>query len=326
MATPFDYYTTRQVYLEGYKDGEVAERDKLFEEIAAVIAVLLTKLGYDNLGQLTKRQLSGFIAQVNQEVRRIFNREARLTMANIKRFMSADIDMLGKVLRLTDTESPDVRKERMWTEVNNAPIAGVGVEPAAIMAVSLSNIITDVNRAIKSAYADRKSARELLAALVGTKANKFKDGVLNKTRRQFRTAIQTTIQHVSAYLTFKMASLVADSYTWVAILDSRTTDICRGRNGKTYSFKDGPRPPAHWGCRSFIIPVTVVAVEDIPSFYTWIKRQPTQVQNEALGVDRGRKLRRGEIKADDLPGFDYTRPLTVDQYRDKLTKVLDEVA
>lgn len=326
MATPFDYYTTRQIYVEGYKDGEVAAHDNMFNEIAAVVAVLLLKYGYDNLGQLTRRDLSAFIGEVNKQVRVIFNREARLTMANLKRFMVADEAILGQLFRYTDTEEPTVKTERLWSEVNNAPIAGVGIEPAAIMATVLSNIVVDISRAIKIAYAEKRTARELVASIVGTKNNGFRDGVMNKNRRQFRTAVQTTIQHITAYVTFKLASLSADNYTWVAILDSRTTEICRSRNGKVYAFSDGPRPPAHWGCRSFIIPVTAVALGDIPSFYAWIKRQPTGVQNDTLGLSRGRKLRKGEIKADELPGFDYTRPLTVDQYTDKLTKVLNEVA
>lgn len=326
MTDTLDYYTIRQVYTEGYKDGETAQNENMFDEIAAVVTLLITKLGYDNLGELTKRELTTLVSDVNTKVRAIFNKQARLTTANIKAFMMADAAALRQVFKLTDVDAQTADPDRLWSEISNAPIAGVGIEPNTIMSTVLANILLEVGKSIKRAYADKKAVREFMADLVGTRATKYKTGVLTKLRRQLNTAVQTTIQHVSSYLTFKMGERVARQYTWVAILDSRTTDICRGRNGKVYSFADGPRPPAHWGCRSFIIPVTTVAVEEIPTFYTWVKRQRPAIQNEAIGVSRGRKLRKGELGADELPGFDYTVPLTASQYKDKLTKILTEVA
>lgn len=42
---------------------------------------------------------------------------------------------------------------------------------------------------------------------------------------------------------------------WVSVLDSRTTAYCRGQNGKKYPVGSGPRPPAHYNCRSITRPV-----------------------------------------------------------------------
>ncbi len=53
----------------------------------------------------------------------------------------------------------------------------------------------------------------------------------------------------------KLASGVAygASAGTVATLDSRNTPVCRARGHKIYPL-DGPKPPAHWGCRSSIVP------------------------------------------------------------------------
>jgi SPP1 gp7 family putative phage head morphogenesis protein len=47
-----------------------------------------------------------------------------------------------------------------------------------------------------------------------------------------------------------------DRVIWVSVLDSGTTDYCEEHDGNIYPVDDGPRPPAHWGCRSIIEPYT----------------------------------------------------------------------
>ena len=42
---------------------------------------------------------------------------------------------------------------------------------------------------------------------------------------------------------------------YTAVLDSRTTPICRSLDGRIYQVGQGPRPPQHWNCRSIMIPV-----------------------------------------------------------------------
>jgi SPP1 gp7 family putative phage head morphogenesis protein len=324
MTTEIDAYALHQVYLEGYKDGEADKADAMYEEIAAVIALLLLRWGYTSVGEIPKRKLNSFIAEVNKRVKIIFNKYANITLNDLKAFFSAELGIMGS---LTGSGKTDVSKAgALWANILNRPISGVGVEPSTIFSVTIAAALAELVRAIKRGYADNQTIAELLASIVGTKARKFKDGLIAKLKRQWRTAVQTTIQHISSSVMFHVAALTHDHYTWIAILDSRTTEICRSRNGKTYAFADGPRPPAHWNCRSFIVPVTVAKLEDMPTFYTWVKRQPATIQNDVLGAERGQRLRAGALKSSDLPGFDYTRPLTLAQYKDRLNKLLNKVA
>jgi SPP1 gp7 family putative phage head morphogenesis protein len=322
MTTELDLYALHQVYLEGYKEGEADKADTMYEEIAAVIALLLLRWGYTSVGEIPKRKLNTFIAEVNQRVKAIFNKYAAMTMADLKAFVGVDLGVVSSIL---GTDNPG-KADNLWTSLVNRPISGVGIEPSTIFATTMAAALAELVRAIKRGYADNQTIAELLASIVGTKVNKFKDGLISRLKRQWRTAIQTTIQHISTGIMFKVASLTNTHYTWIAILDSRTTEICRSRNGHVYAFADGPRPPAHWNCRSFIVPVTVAKLEDMPTFYTWVKRQPANIQNDVLGLERGQKLRAGALKSSDLPGFDFTRPLTLEQYKDRLNKLLNKVA
>jgi len=48
-----------------------------------------------------------------------------------------------------------------------------------------------------------------------------------------------------------------DRVVWVSVLDSGTTEYCEEHDGEIYPIDSGPRPPAHWGCRSFVEPYII---------------------------------------------------------------------
>lgn len=327
MADALDAFVRQQVYVEGFKNGEVDRASATFDEISAAVLLLATQAGITNLGELTKRDMLAFVAQVKAKVKSVFNKSAEVTLANIEQFMGADIAVTGKVLSaVSDAAIPYNSVNLSWGSAANTPIAGVGTEPNELVSAQLTAIIAAYVAAIKRGYADSQTLADFTRELVGTKALKFKDGLSAKLQRNWATAIETIIQHVSSLVAFKLQSLASKTYTWCSILDSRTTDICRERNGQVYEYRNGPRPPAHWRCRSFVVPITVVALQDMPTFYTWAKRQPASIQDDIFGPTRGRELRTGVLKADDLPGFDRTRPLTVNEYAGKVDQILNEVA
>ena len=329
MPTALDYFTGQQVYLEGYKDGEAERRTTSFDEIAAVIIWLATRKGIEHLGELTRRELNQFVAQVNREIKRIFKKESKLTDKSLHDFLDSEVGIVDAVFGTANLKTPpkgQVNRKRLWSEISSAPMPGTGIEPGAIGTIMTTTILLEISRYIKRSYAERQPVKAFIQTLVGTKSLNFRDGIITKLKRQWVNLVKTTIQDISSYVSFKIGSLTHEKYTWVAVLDNRTTDICRNRNGKVYRYEDGPRPPAHWNCRSFIIPVTVVELEDIPTFYTWIKEQPSGIQDDVLGPVRGRSLRRGDLKSDDLPGFDYTKPLTLKEYENKVNQMFNEVA
>lgn len=55
---------------------------------------------------------------------------------------------------------------------------------------------------------------------------------------------------------FEQSKVVA-GYQYSAILDDRTTEICRGLHGKKFKAGNQPVPPMHFNCRSIVIPITI---------------------------------------------------------------------
>lgn len=172
---------------------------------------------------------------------------------------------------------------------------------------------------------------QLMAYIVGTKANRFSDGVLATTRRQAETVVRTAMTHTTNAAREQFWLLNQELFSglkWVSVLDSRTTALCRSRDGRYAPLGLQPlppgvplleppsaRPPAHPNCRSTMI--AVLANQPLPKDVTygeWLKRQPATFQDKVLGKTKGKLFREGGMSVDQF----------VDRAGNELT--LDELA
>lgn len=93
-------------------------------------------------------------------------------------------------------------------------------------------------------------------------------------------------------------STIIKGWQFLAVLDKRTTDICKSRHLKVLR-KDDPRvrgsfrPPCHWGCRSLLSPVTIF--EDI-AFSDEIKLN--SVPDKNFGKSKDNSLDQTKIEQD----------------------------
>lgn len=97
---------------------------------------------------------------------------------------------------------------------------------------------------------------------------------------------------------------------WNAVLDGRTSAVCRSRDGKVYAVGKGPQPPAHPRCRS-----TRVGIDpDYPpprkrTYDQWLRDQSSDVQDEILGIEKANLFRDGmtlDRFYDERRGREYT--------------------
>ena len=161
-------------------------------------------------------------------------------------------------------------------------------------------------------------------------------------KNQSRALVRTITNHVSVQardLTLRENEELFEGYEWVATLDSRTSLICMSRDGEIYPFGDNPqtspKPPAHFSCRSTIIPAVKPEFDlasdvtgrrpargpDGPgqvaadtTYESWLRRQPASFQDEILGAARGKLFRERRL---DIGRFvdDQGRTLTLDELR-----------
>jgi SPP1 gp7 family putative phage head morphogenesis protein len=181
-----------------------------------------------------------------------------------------------------------------------------------------------LEQAIGTGLAQGETVEQLVTRVRGTKAQAFEDGILQTTRRGAEAIVRTAVNHVSTQAreqTYRENADVISGVQWVSTLDTRTTPVCQSRDGKVFPLGEGPRPPAHWNCRSTTVPVTKswrelgVKAKDAPeatrasmdgqvpdqvTYGEWLDEQPAAIQDKALGVGKARLWRAGAIEAKDL--------------------------
>ena len=156
-------------------------------------------------------------------------------------------------------------------------------------------------------------------------------------KRDARTIVRTAFNLAGSEARKAVVSANADIITgekWISTLDGRTSDVCMGRDGKVYDVGAAPFPPAHMNCRSLRVPVvdpkyaipgvkglrssrnpdgSVEQVAGETTYNSWLKRQPSDFQDEVLGVERA-KLFRGGMNVDKFTD-DEGRTLTLEQLK-----------
>lgn len=205
--------------------------------------------------------------------------------------------------RALATFSPVPPVEQIVAAVNSRPFQGRflrewldGAEEAAA---------ARTRDTIRQGFVEGRTTDQIVRTLRGTGAAGYRDGVLEISRRGAEAMVRTALTHTAntaAQAAWEANADVVKGWRFVATLDGRTTLICASLHGKKFALGSGPQPPRHISCRSTSVPVLDpipgVAPFEMPSYQEWLKRQPAEVQDDILGVAKGRLFRDGGLTVD----------------------------
>ena len=223
--------------------------------------------------------------------------------------------------------------EQLFAAVNSRPFEGNILKeyydrlPATIM--------EPVQRTLAQGFVEGRTTPQIIRDLRGTRAAKYTDGILQQPRRSIEKLVRTAVNHTATTAreeVYKNNEDLISAVRWVSTLDMRTSEICMGLDGQVFEPGVGPRPPAHWNCRSSTTPVVKswkelgFNIDELPpgtrasmdgqvpateTYQTWLAGQSAAVQDEALGPERAALFRDG---------------MTVDRFTaDGRTLTLDEL-
>ncbi|RUR26837.1 hypothetical protein ELY33_17160 [Vreelandella andesensis] len=158
--------------------------------------------------------------------------------------------------------------------------------------------------------------------------------VTTRSRRQAETVIRTATNGIGGAArneVYAANSDILEGEKWTSTLDGKTSAVCRSRDGEVYRLNQGPRPPAHYGCRSLMRPIVkeeyrIAAVGQRASmdgpvdsrvtYGGWLKRQPDAFVDDVLGPRRAELFRSGKLRIDQFTD-DAGRSLTLEQLRQR---------
>lgn len=166
--------------------------------------------------------------------------------------------------------------------------------------------INNISRRIRAMATAGQNAEVIIRAL--------RQGEFQTAARHTIGTVQTLLTHVAAASLDTLVQRNPASFRglrWTSILDGRTSAVCRARSGEIYRPFEGPRPPAHFRCRSIMVPI-LVGFGNItePSYEDWLRRQPGDFIEEVLGPKRAKLFISGDISLDRfIDDAGRTRPL-----------------
>ena len=328
-----DAATRHQIFVQRYAAGREREAAEFIERLIREANRRLS----EDITEFNRQRLQQLIADLRLYSTGLFDEMSESVINEMRDFVEYEADFTTRMLT---------------NNVDAVPAAPNVTQLQSAIFTSIMDLEPTQGYRIGDALAQfgQKKAEQIVQAIrdgvaLGDTNEQIRRNISDFERLQKNQAsslVRTITNHVSVQardLTLRENEDLFDGYEWVATLDGRTSLICMSRDGEIYPFGDNPqtspKPPAHFSCRSTIIPV-VKPEFDLASDVTgkrpargaegarqvsaqttyggWLRRQPASFQDEVLGAARGKLFREGNL---DIGRFvdDQGRTLTLDELR-----------
>ncbi len=328
-----DLATRQQIALERIKSAFDRDFRGVAVNLRAKIREVFSKLDVETMGELSLAELNrllvvlekaqmkitgAYIADFEKELPAVAEFAAKMEVRQLASLDTGDLPALALAVPKTS---------ELYKAALRSPIQATGDMLKPFIRDWPEMDAQRVNKVVRQGYGQGKTVAQMTRELVGTKKEKFQDGVLAKSTRDVSGVVHTATQHVSSEARFETWQKDKDlglGYYWLATLDRRTTSQCRGLDtlhgrgsGNPLVYGEGPRPPIHYKCRSTTTPELPKEYEflleggtrpssgpdpgSVPAtetYYSWLKDQPADFQDFAIGPKRGKLFRDGGLSAE----------------------------
>lgn len=333
--------TRQQVMLERLKAGEVKKLATFLKQAADVIR---RRLSQGELTDMERGRAELQLQTIRTELTAIYGKAGQTMTDGMKDYADFAGGYETRALDAVLIQGVDVATPAA-NQIYAAAIARpmTSGKTATLLEPFISEwssrSVTAIENTVRQGFFEGRTNQQIVKDIIGTKANGYQDGIIDVTRRSAETVVRTSIQHVAQVARNEVYAANADivaRYEWVSTLDARTTPQCQALDSREFEIGKGPLPPLHPNCRSSTVPVInnkyirdtlrqgatrVSADGPVPanmSYYEWLKTQPADFQNEAIGPVRAQLLRDGGLSAQRFQELQLGRnfePLTLDEMK-----------
>jgi len=314
----FSTATVRKILnLVGRVEEDIVSR--MLKTSDGTVSQLRLQKMLESLREINAEGYAKIRGETNTELRNLASYEADYQAASLARAIPLELDIV----------KPSA--SQLYAAVNARPFQGRFLKDwYSELEVGAQ---TRLRGAIQMGFVEGETIDQMVRRVRGTKALQYKDGVLEMSRRGAEGMVRTAVNHTATVArneTYKANPDVIKGVRWVATLDARTTLICASRDGEVYPVDKGPRPPAHFSCRSSTAPVLKswkemgINLKEAPegtrasmdgqvpaktTYNDFLRRQPKDFQDDVLGKTKAKLFRDGDLPLDkfvDRQGAEYT--------------------
>jgi hypothetical protein len=129
------------------------------------------------------------------------------------------------------------------------------------------------------------------------------------TATNARTAVEHSAQQARSETVTELAGFQEE---WTTVRDTDVCVACAALDGQRYEVGQGPQNPLHEECRCDRIPVPRNSKKRTDTYVRWLRKQPKDKQEEALGKTRARLWRGNKVKISSFTDSD-SRPLPLQE-------------
>lgn len=237
---------------------------------------------------------------------------------------------------LTETTKPEANItkadiDKIKTKVNTTPLM-------------LSGKVTKAETVIKN-WPNTETQNVVDQIITGFYRGETNTVITRNVRQQLEQApghaesISRTLTNHVATITQEVTNeeneQAVQGYILTAVLDSKTSEICRGIDGTKVRFSDDyqPLPPFHINCRTITRPWLRADLQKVTAeeraatgsdgtelnpinqtYYQWLANQDAAFQDEVLGVGQGAIFRSGAVTPEEfrkLTQKNFNKPMTL---------------
>lgn len=332
--------TRHAVFLERLKSGEA----NLFADFLLQIdRSIRARLAAEDLTAYSRTRLEKLLTAIEGDLRDIYGAYWEQLRGNLIETAVYESQFEAKSINsvIAGFETVVPSQAQIVAAVFTSPLSVRGADGGKLLEPFIkdwsSGEIKRVSGAIRQGFFEGQTTSQILQIVRGTKANNYRDGILNIVNRDADAVVRTAVQHVasqSRQRTWEANADIIKGVRWVSTLDGRTTQVCRSLDGRVFPLNKGPRPPIHVRCRSTTVPELADDFAELfkggtraskggqvganLSYYDWLKTQSAAMQDQAIGPVRGKLLRNGGLTAERFAELNLGKnfePLTLDQMK-----------
>lgn len=313
----FDSQTLHNVRIEFLKNGIVKRMLDLLASSDAELSARLRVAIEDLQGsQFNVQRIEAILASVYEINRAVYS--------DFRESLNTELEQFAEY---EATWQQDNLEKILPTGISFERVAIPQVYAAAVARPFQSRLLSEwyetieesakvrIRDAVRLGVIQSETTGQIVKRIRGTRANAYKDGLIEISRKDAQTIVLTAVAHtqdVAKNAVYQANADLIDYEMWNATLDTRVCPQCAELDGKRFELGKGPRPPLHMRDRCVRIPVLKswrdlgFDVDELPpstrasmdgqvpadmTYSAWLKKQSASIQDEVLGKERGRLYR-----------------------------------